>query len=501
MRWLAILALFFSCGTAAARNSFTVLCYHEVRADVRDYPDPFAVDGAALVRQFEWLRGNGYTPVRLEDIVVARRGGKPLPPKAVLLTFDDAYLSFYTIVYPLLREFRFPALLGVVGKWIDGPGSGEPVLYGEKDTVTDAKFPSWSQLREMTASGLVEIASHSYDLHRGVPANPQGNLLPAATARIYDAVTRSYESDASWQARVRADLARNSSVIERNTGQRPRAVVWPYGSHNGELVRMAGELGMPVALTLEDGANTVDVPLTAVRRVLVEHNPALIEFALETRGPLRPEPVRVVQLSLDTVYHPDPAQQERNLSALLDRMEVLKPTHVWLQATADLDGDGFADAAYFPTRHLPLRADLFSRVAWQLSSRVDVKVYAVLPVGGFRLAQAQVVEVYEDLARNANFDGLVFAGGSAEFAQQITAAARRWRALETVTDGVSGSGRRIHMLGGPQLAQQMRELQLRGELNFGYAGDDAARDGPPLARIAPAMSLRVHPLPLKTKER
>jgi hypothetical protein len=300
---------------------------------------------------------------------------------------------------------------------------------------------------------------------------------------------------------VRADLARNSSVIERNTGQRPRAVVWPYGSYNDELVRMAGELGMPVALTLEDGANTVDVPLTAVRRVLVEHNPALIEFALETRGPQRPEPVRVVQLGLDTVYHPDPAQQERNLSALLDRMEVLKPTHVWLQATADLDGDGFADAAYFPTRHLPLRADLFSRAAWQLASRVDVKVYAVLPVAGLRLAQAQVVEVYEDLARNANFDGLVFAGGSAEFAQQITAAARRWRALETVTDGVSGSGRRIHMLGGPQLAQQMRELQLRGELNFGYAGDDAARDGPPLARIAPAMSLRVHPLPLKTKER
>ena len=102
-------------------GAFTVLCYHEARDEVRDYPDPYAVDTAALVRQFAWLRGNGYTPVSLDEIVAARHGGKPLPAKAVLLSFDDAYLSFYTRVYPLLREFRFPAVLGVVGKWIDDP--------------------------------------------------------------------------------------------------------------------------------------------------------------------------------------------------------------------------------------------------------------------------------------------------------------------------------------------------------------------------------------------
>jgi len=85
----------------AVPGAFTGLCYHEARDEVRDYPDPYAVDTAALVRQFAWLRGNGYTPVSLDEIVAARQGGKPLPAKAVLLSFDDAYLSFYTRVYPL----------------------------------------------------------------------------------------------------------------------------------------------------------------------------------------------------------------------------------------------------------------------------------------------------------------------------------------------------------------------------------------------------------------
>ncbi len=391
----------------AVPGSFVVLSYHEARDDVRDYPDPYAVDSAALVRQFAWLRGNGYTPVSVEAIVSARQGGKPLPPRAVLLSFDDAYLSFYTRVYPLLREFGFPAVLAVVGRWIDTP-QGVATPYGEKGTVVEASFPSWGELREMADSGLVEIASHTYDLHRGILANPQGNLQPAATARTYDAADGTYETDASWRARVGADLARNSDVIARETGRRPRVIVWPYGSYNGELLRIAGESGMTIALTLDDGANTPDLPLSAVRRTLIEHDPSLAEFAVEVRGPRTREPVRVIEVGLDEIYSADPLRQERNLSALLDRIEVLKPTHVFLRAMSGERGDGSA-AAYFPNRCLPMRGDLFNRAAWQLASRTDVKVIAVMPLGSPGVSPECIGEIYEDLARHANFDGLAFA--------------------------------------------------------------------------------------------
>ena len=458
---------------AAGAASFKVLCYHEARDDVRDYADPYAVDAAALVMQFSWLRQNGYTPVSLEDIVRARSGGKPLPASAVLLTFDDAYRSFYTRVYPLLREFRYPAVLGVVGKWIDTPQGEAGRQYGDKGVVLNAEFPTWGQLREMADSGLVEIASHTYDLHRGVPANPQGNLEPAATARIYDAATARYEDDAAWRERVRADLAQSMDVIARETGHRPRAVVWPYGSYNLELVRIAAGMGMPVALTLDDGPNTPDVALNVMRRTLIEHNPGLAEFATEIRGPLVPNPVRAVQMGLDGVYDPDPARQERNLSALLERILALRPSHVYLRATADTDGDGIADAAYFPNRVMPLRADLFNRVAWQLQTRTDVKVYAVMPVGGFQLPRDRVADLYEDLARYANIDGLVFeehgaaglppglrtaspalppaSAGTAGFIQLLAARARAFRSplktvhpfyLETTVAGTPAAGMR-----------------------------------------------------------
>jgi biofilm PGA synthesis lipoprotein PgaB len=552
----------------AAAGAFVVLSYHEARDEVRDYPDPYAVDTAALVQQFAWLRGNGYTPVSLDQIVAARAGGKPLPPKAVLLTFDDGYLSFYTRVYPLLREFRYPAVLAVVGKWIDNP-RGEAVMYGEKDSIPAASFPTWGQLREMADSGFVEIASHTYDLHRGLLANPQANLQPAATARVYDAATGGYEDDTSWRKRVSADLAMSALVIERETGRRPRAIVWPYGSYNDELVRMAGEWGMTIGLTLDDGTNTPDVPLTALRRNLIEHYPTLAEFIIEVRGPRNPQPVRVVQASLDDVYSADPVQQERNLSALLDRILILKPTHVFLQATSDADGDGIADAAYFPNRHLPVRADLFNRAAWQLASRVDVKLYAVMPATGFRFVQNIVAEIYEDLARHANFDGLVFDDrlqpGGADDARVLEATrefARRARAFRAplltvrtvyidaspatvpqyaqkfaaaydyvalvvppvrntplaedgslttlaariaAAPGDAGMRRKIIFMlknsplhadpgGASPLALQMRALQTGGALNFGYVPDDFLHDNPPLAQIAPALSLRVYPL-------
>ncbi|MBC7804030.1 MAG: poly-beta-1,6-N-acetyl-D-glucosamine N-deacetylase PgaB [Candidatus Parcubacteria bacterium] len=520
-----LLAMFLLALTAApafaAPDTLTILCYHEARDDVRDYPDPYAVDSEALVRQFAWLRANGYTPVKLDEVIAARQGGKPLPPKAVLLTFDDSYLSFHTRVYPLLRAFNFPAVLGVVGKWIGNPPSSAGP-FGEKSTVPEASFTTWNQLREMTASGLVEIASHSYDLHRGVPGNPQGNLQPAATSRIRDAATGGYESDAVWRARIREDLARNSQLIESETGRRPRVVVWPYGSYNEELVRIAGELGMPVALTLNSGFNTPEVPLNALRRVLIEHNPSLGDFALAVRGPVHPEPLRLIRVSLDRVYSADAAQQELNLSRLLDRIKLLNPSHVVLQATADLDGDGVADATYFPTQHLPLRADLLNRVAWQLATRSGVVVFAALQVTATRLTENQIADTYEDLARHSSVAGLLFSHGSSEFTQRAAERARRWRApLKVVREHAdesqaaadhaadyvvlpgaprdaapSTNGRFIYLLPageGRQMAREMRALQLRGALNFGYGGDDYSSDLPPLRQIAPALSLRTHP--------
>ena len=188
------------------------------------------------------------------------------------------------------------------------------------------------------------------------------------------------------------------------------------------------------------------MPLTEIRRALVVYNAQAADYARLLRGKVegRAEQVnRVMHVDLDYVYDPDPVQQERNLSVLIERVAAVSPATVFLQAFSDPDADGTADAVYFPNRHLPMRADLFSRVAWQLKTRADVEVYAWMPVMAFKLpegnplakhtvvaqgeggakaapgryhrlspfdpaARKLIGEIYDDLGRHAFFNGILF---------------------------------------------------------------------------------------------
>jgi poly-beta-1,6-N-acetyl-D-glucosamine N-deacetylase len=395
----------FALPASAADNTYLVLCYHDVVKDVRAEPDPDAVDLDQLVAQFSWLKENGYHPVAVDDILAAQAGRKALPEKAVLITFDDGYQNFYEKVFPLLKAFNYPAVLALVGAWMDAPEDGT-VMYGDRPFAR-SKFVSWENVREMQASGLVEIASHSYNLHRGIPANPQGNQQPAAVTRTYDSSKNTYESDAAYQARIREDLAKNSRLLQEKTGKRPRIMVWPYGRFNSETQAIAAELSMPLQFTLDDGINPVGSgnALREVKRFLIHFNPALPEFADILRAPADKPVLRVMHVDLDYVYDPDPAQQEKNLSKLLDRVVEAGANTVFLQAYADPAGRGTAQALYFPNRHMPMRADLFNRVAWQLASRAHVRVYAWLPLLAFELPESHPASRHLVLAANGDTSG------------------------------------------------------------------------------------------------
>lgn len=432
-------------------KTFRVLAFHDVRTQVRASfatdPDESAVDETTLAGLFGWLQANGWQPVSLEQIVRARAGGVPLPRQAVLLTFDDGYASAYSKVFPLLRQFNYPAVMALVTRWMEVPAGGM-VPYGNTPLPRE-RFLTWAQTREMARSGLVEFASHSHDLHRGLPGNPQGNLLPAATTHTWDATRQRYEDGAAWTRRIEADLRQSRALIERHTGRPVRALAWPYGAWNLGAQQAAQRAGFSVAFTLEDGPNHAGVPLMRLRRAYATYDidpPGYLPVLRQS--PDQPSTrglQRAMHVDLDYVYDADPAQQERNLSLLLDRVRAVGPRSVFLQAYADPDGDGVADALYFPNRVLPLRADLFNRVAWQLRTRARVQVYAWMPVLAFRLpmghplaartvtalattpaAQAAAAAryhrlspfdpavreliggIYDDLGRHASFAGVLF---------------------------------------------------------------------------------------------
>jgi biofilm PGA synthesis lipoprotein PgaB len=428
--------------------SFRVLSFHDVRDNVRasfeDDPEETAIDERTLADVFAWLAYNQYKPVSLQQIVDARAGGKPLPRRPVLLTFDDGYRSVYTKVFPLLQHYKYPAVVALVTSWLEVPDKGG-VPYGSGQVPRD-RFLAWDEAADMVRSGLVELASHTHEMHTGVQANPQGNMLPMAATHRYDPSTGRYEDDAAYVQRVETDLRRSRELIEARTGGKVRATVWPYGAYNALALQASVRAGMPIAMRLTDGPNSPDVPLGEIRRALVVYKHQAADYAglLRSRVEGRAQQVnRVMHVDLDYVYDPDPMQQEKNLSLLIERVATVAPTSVFLQAYADPDGDGVADALYFPNRHLPMRADLFGRVAWQLKTRAGVNVYAWMPVMAFRLPQASPVaqktvvaqrvggavavagryhrlspfdadaraligELYDDLGRHAVFNGILF---------------------------------------------------------------------------------------------
>jgi biofilm PGA synthesis lipoprotein PgaB len=450
---LAILMPKVTAAESASRN-FIALAYHNVEDDDPDQRF-VGVSTDKLVTQLSWLQRNGYRPISVDDLLAARDGRKALPDKAVLLTFDDGFESFYTRVFPILKAFRFPAVLALVGAWLEnGPDASVSyasdkaaavslgdvsVKFGDLKVKRDL-FLTWDQIREIAASGLVEVASHSYAAHHGSIGNPQGNSEPDETTRLFNPVIGSYESEADQLLHLKSDSAKMALKIEREIGKRPRVMVWPYGEASELAISVAAANGMPITLTLVDGAATVD-KLSSVPRHLINPNPGIGEFVTELRTFTETSPVRVVQIDLDYVYDADPVQQERNLDRLVQRIYQMQISTVFLQAFADPDGTGLARAVYFPNRLLPMRADLFNRVSWQLRTRAHVQVFAWMPVLAFDFGDKvapvlawnpqygtaerdpkayrrvspfdaegrdKILALYEDLARSAPFAGLLF---------------------------------------------------------------------------------------------
>jgi len=422
-----------------AGDSFLALCYHDVQDKLPAETAIITLSSDELLAQFSWLKAHGYHPVSLDDLVAARDGRRALPDKAVLLSFDDGYESMYTRVFPLLKLYHFPAVLALVGSWME-TAPGKNLGYDDAQFTRD-NLLSWEQVREMQASGLVEVASHSYALHLGVSANPQGNRQPAAVTRIYDPASRRYENNDDYRSRIRADLLRSARILKRRLGRAPRAVVWPYGAYSQTTIAIAKALNMPITLNLADGRGKVG-RLQSIPRYLIPRDMPLADFVWLVRNHEAAQPRRVAQVDLDYIYDADPAQQEKNLGRLVERIKRLEINTVYLQAFADPDGDGSADALYFPNRHLPVRADLFDRAAWQLHTRAGVKVYAWLPVLAYKLPDADpvsrmtvqhdlqrntvtaqhdfrlspfypevrrlITDIYEDLAKYTSFDGILF---------------------------------------------------------------------------------------------
>lgn len=155
-------------------SSVPVLTYHSVDAS----GSVLSVAPANFREHMRSLARNGFTGIRLDHLIEAFEGRLALPPRPVVLTFDDAYVNFAEHALPALREQRFSATLfvvaGLVGQANTWPGQGA--------SIPRMPLLDWPALRDVAAAG-VEIGSHAFTHCRLDHARPDELVHEIADSR------------------------------------------------------------------------------------------------------------------------------------------------------------------------------------------------------------------------------------------------------------------------------------------------------------------------------
>lgn len=385
-------------------QQFIALTFHDVRDDVKSSGDRdlYAVSTQNLAAFFEWINQNQWTPISLKNIQDAKQGKYKLPAKAVLLCFDDGALSSYNRVFPLLKLYKYHAVFAIPTSWINGNTKAGYAAYG------DGNLMNWDQMREMQATGLVDFASHSDDMHKGILSNPQLNEKAAAIHPQYFPKLKRYESDDEYRTRVFNDLKRSKQVLDRELGQNTTAMIWPYGAVNGTAQDLAERAGFTQSFSL--GRSAINhVQDESYQRVLIFDNPKSEEIHQQVQNIERGgddailQQARMISFPMHQLQAENLEQSDVKLGELLNAMSALGNSHLSLDVMADQNADGVYETAYFPTQFVSKQYDLLSRVAWQAKSRVSQNVWVNLPVNPDPKQPNLVVNLSQDIAKHSPY--------------------------------------------------------------------------------------------------
>lgn len=174
-----------------------VLMYHSIARDVSAEFRRFAVDPDEFGAQMDYLAAEGYHTVTAADLA-AGGAGRALPPRPIVLTFDDAYTDFYSTALPILREHDFRASLYVPTAYV-----GATARFLGRADGNRAVLP-WQALRDVAAEG-VEVAAHSH-------THPQLDRVPAAV--------------------IREEVSRSRRLLEDQLGLAVPGFAYPFGYWN-----------------------------------------------------------------------------------------------------------------------------------------------------------------------------------------------------------------------------------------------------------------------------
>ena len=212
-----------------------ILMYHRIdvlRPSLPAITRSLTVTPADFLAQMEWLKRHGFHAVTQLQTFDALELGARLPPKPIMITFDDGYRDVLWNASPVLHRLGMPATSYVITGRISGP---------------DPSFLTWGELKVLEQRG-VTIGSHTVD------------HLPLADLGSAEAMT---------------ELRNSRRALERHLGHPVQWFAYPYGSFDASVVALVREAGYVLAVTTQGGTTqSADQPLLLHR-----------EEVLDTTGP------------------------------------------------------------------------------------------------------------------------------------------------------------------------------------------------------------------------
>jgi peptidoglycan/xylan/chitin deacetylase (PgdA/CDA1 family) len=238
--------------TANGDRTLRVLMYHKIN----DRPgNPLSLPTSLFDEQMDQLRDLGYTVVDLEAVLDHYTDGAPLPPGAVLLTFDDGYTDNLENAAPVLRKYGYPAVLFVPIGYLD---DGRPLPHDEHLATQGVvnRTLDWTQLAELERDG-VRIESH------GISHRPLADLEVDESAR---------------------EIVLSKLRLEERLGRPVRAFSYVKGSeahYRPVHLSLLRQAGYDVAFTSVSGSNSAATDPLQLHRYNVEpYSPRTFELVL-----------------------------------------------------------------------------------------------------------------------------------------------------------------------------------------------------------------------------